>query len=278
MRIDWITLQTQHGRLIWMIRTLSASFKTHSSRDSLICFCIPFILPFFTLKLTDAQPFTFESRIVVDRPLYETPGLTFWWIVDESQVRGQPNYTQRCKVYQLSALQVPPISNTIKIDQRLLSLIGLHDVDYFCILFLDNGQESHKALLTFVRFMGPSGYFRSIARLVATNTNLPIVPRDQFEQFMRFRAYLPITNEPYFISNENENELCQTLTSFHTNIRLLTQESGYCIPKESILTIQLPRTTGFLLANSSACRSITVKSRNLDTPMSVRFALPSDFP
>jgi hypothetical protein len=258
-----------------MIRTLSASFKTHSSRDSLICFCIPFILPFFTLKLTDAQPFTFESRIVVDRPLYETPGLTFWWIVDESQVRGQPNYTQTCKVYQLPAHQVPPQSDYIYIDSQLLSLAGAYLRVYG--IRLDSDQTVYRNVLA-LTMKDNSGYFRSIARLVATNTNLPIVPRDQFEQFMRFRAYLPITNEPYFISNENENELCQTLTSFHTNIRLLTQESGYCIPKESILTIQLPRTTGFLLANSSACRSITVKSRNLDTPMSVRFALPSDFP
>jgi len=219
---DWITIQTRAGGLIWTIRTFSASFKTHST-DSPIHNSIPLILSFLGLKLTDTQPFHFESRIVVDRALYEIPRLTFWWIVDRSQVHSQPNYTQRCRVYQLPAYCVPPWSQFIYIDRQLLSLTGLSPYCRALKFSLVNQTNSRNKIT--ITTMDASGYYRSIARLVVTDTNLPIVSRDP--STMRMMSIQQLTRQPYFISNEDGNELCQVDPSFHTNIRLLTQESAY---------------------------------------------------
>jgi len=219
---DWITIQTRAGGLIWTIRTFSASFKTHST-DSPIHNSIPLILSFLGLKLTDTQPFHFESRIVVDRALYEIPRLTFWWIVDRSQVHSQPNYTQRCRVYRLPAYCVPPWSQFIYIDRQLLSLTGLSPYCRALKFSLVNQTNSRNKIT--ITTMDASGYYRSIARLVVTDTNLPIVSRDP--STMRMMSIQQLTRQPYFISNEDGNELCQVDPSFHTNIRLLTQESAY---------------------------------------------------
>ena len=237
---DWISIQTRPGGFIWMIRTLRGAFGTRSSTNSWIHNFIPFILSFLGLKFTgDQSQFHSGSRIVVNRALYATSGLTFWWIIDTSRVRGQLDYTQRCMVYQLPAQSR---SQYLHIDQQLLSLTGLHGVSSGGLkVKMVFNQTHHRNVFAitmrdaFERIHHP----RSLGRLVVTDTNLPIVSRGPSIRRMELQLS---TNKPYFISNENGNELYQVTdpkcsnprlrfqggqSGLHTNIRLLTQESGY---------------------------------------------------